>query len=173
MRTRCSGNKAMVPLFALMLCIAGCSEPAKFASDAAAPATAPSPAQTSAIISLDIDGTPLRVPVTLDPTMVDAAGDHDTRVLASKNGIAIVLDSYASRSQSMSRCQAGEERWLRVIDVAAARERYARLVESCLKDVVPGDPLFTGPDASGAYTVNLVSEPSLRIAADGTVGKAQ
>lgn len=162
----------MVPVLALMLCIAGCSGPATSAPEAAAPGATPSPAQAGAAISVSIDGRQLRVPVTLDLAIVDPAADHETRVLASKGDIAIVLDSYASRPQSMSRCQAGEERWLRVIDVAAARERYARLVESCLKDVVPGDPLLTGPDASGAYTVNLVSEPSLRIAADGSVGKA-
>lgn len=171
MRTRCSGNSAMTPLTALLLCAAGCSAAPQASSPAPTPAPAPAPAKADAerVMALRLPGRNIRVPVTVDPATIDPTADHETRLLASAGNIAIALDSYASRPQSMSRCQAGEERWLRVIDIAAARQRYAKLIESCLKDVVPGDPLLTGPDGAGAYTVNLVSEPSLRIAADGTV----
>ena len=159
MPMRCSADRRLAA--ALALGLAACSGAAS-----SAPQSAPT---TAAGLALAIDGRQLRVPVALDAAAIDPAGDHDTRLLARTGGLAIVLDSYASQPQSMSRCQAGQERWLRVIDIAAARERYAKRVESCLADIVAGDPLFTGPDAAGAYTVHLVSEPSLRIAADGSV----
>jgi hypothetical protein len=154
---------------ALALGIAACS------GAATSPPAVATPAPAGPTLSLTIDGKRIGVPVTLDAATVNPADDHDARVLARlrKGNLAIVLDSYASKPQSMSRCQAGRERWLRVIDVVAAHERYAKLVESCLKDVVPGDPLLIGPNVTGGYIIHLLSEPSLRIAADGTVEVVQ
>ncbi len=119
-------------------------------------------ATARADLALPVDGRTLRVPVTLDAAAVNAR-DHEVRVLGVRRGFALVVDGYASRGQGLNRCQAGHERWVRLIDVARRRELWSKLAESCLKDVEPGDPIAAWSADGRSAAVNLVSEPSLRI----------
>lgn len=108
----------------------------------------------------------VQVKVSADPALIDPAGEHKVKLLGTHGRLTLVLDSYSSRPQSMSRCQAGSERWVRLVDLSARAERYAKLVESCLRDVVPGDPPASwAPDGRGV-TVNLLSEPSVVLGID-------
>lgn len=142
---------------------------------ACAPAPADSAADQAAqttSATLTLDGA--AIPVTLDRADIDPAGDHETTLIERRGKLTLITDSYASREQGLSRCQAGREVYFRAIDQAAKRELYAKLIESCLKDVVSGDPSFTwtSPDR---ITLNLLSEPSITLAigAEGTVAPAQ
>jgi hypothetical protein len=131
---------------------------------ACAPAPAGSAANESAqaaAAKLMVEG--VAVPITLDRADIDPAGDHETVLIERRGNLALVMDSYASRPQGMSRCQAGFERYVRLIDLAARTERFAKRVESCLHDVVPGDPPATWPPDGRTLTVNLLSEPSVTV----------
>lgn len=131
---------------------------------ACAPAPAGSAANENAqaaAATLTVEG--VAVPVTVDRSDIDPAGDHETVLIERRGNLALVMDSYASRPQGMSRCQAGFERYVRLIDLAARTERFAKRAESCLHDVVPGDPPATWSSDGRTLTVNLLSEPSVTV----------
>jgi len=131
---------------------------------ACAPAPTGSVANESAqaaAVTLTVEG--VAVPVALDRADIDPAGDHETTLIERRGNLALVMDSYASRPQGMSRCQAGFERYVRLIDLAARAERFAKRAESCLRDVVPGDPPATWSPDGRKLTVNLLSEPSVSV----------
>ena len=132
------------------------------------------PAKSKRVIAVPVADHVMRVAVTLDPSLIDQSGDHQVKVVAAHGTSLLVLDSYASHPQSMHRCQAGQERYVRVIDTRKRAEQWSKLAESCLNDVVPGDPIATWSTDGRSFTVNLLSEPSIhgRVAADGTVNVA-
>lgn len=112
------------------------------------------------------------VPIRIDQATIDADGDHEMRLIHRAPGFVVVLDDHASRPQPLSRCQAGREVYVRVLALAPAQERFSRLVESCLFDVVPGDPPVTWR-ANGTLTVDILSggdgSRQFHVADDGVV----
>ena len=116
-------------------------------------------------------GRTVEVPVMVDPATIAPRGRHVVTPIGAPRGrYLLVLDSYASRAQGLSRCQAGQERWARLIDMGRRREIYRRLVDSCLTDVEANDPPVRW-NADGGVTLDLLSSAPVRlsIAADGTV----
>lgn len=69
-----------------------------------------------------------------------AAGHRVTPIHQWPNGAALILDAWDSRPAGLSRCQAGREVWVRLLSATARAELWSALVESCLRDVEPGDP---------------------------------
>lgn len=130
-----------------------------------------SPPEFNGVITVPFANRVLRVPVTLDPSLIDRRGERRVKIIGTRGALLLILDSYASRPQSMSRCQAGQERYVRLIDARKRTEQRSKLAESCLKDVVPGDPIATWSVDGRSFTVNLLSEPSIHasVAVDGTV----
>ena len=101
----------------------------------------------------------VEIPVTVDGALIDPQGERDTQVITHAGPMLLVLDGYASQPQGMSRCQAGYERWLRVIDTQRGRESYAVQVESCLHDISPGHPVLTLE--GNVITVAVLGRPPL------------
>lgn len=114
------------------------------------------------------------IPVTVNLDNIALDGEHEIKVLDSRRNLVALVDSYASRPQGMSRCQAGHERYLRLIDETARRERYATLIESCMENVGVDDEPITWSEDGRSLTVNLYTSPpiTLNIATDGTVTRA-
>ncbi len=123
--------------------------------------------------TIEIDGA--AVPVTVDAGDIDPTGDHIVTVLARHGRITAVTDRYASRPQGMSRCQAGSERYLRLIDIVARVQRYAMRIESCTANIGAADEPITWSADGKTMTVNLVTAPpiTLAIAANGMVRASQ
>lgn len=155
------------------LMLAGCASVGAVAPERRA-AHSGSTRKPGGVIAVPVAGHAIRVPVALDPSMIDQRGDHQVKIIGVRGTSLLLLDSYASRPRSMSRCQAGQERYVRVIDTRKRTEQWSKLAESCLNDVVPGDPIAAWGADGRSFTVNLLSEPSIHanLAADGTVSVA-
>jgi hypothetical protein len=151
-----------------------------FASSACAVAKAPvrhvssADALGSIVVPAGRAGT-VSVRVTVDRATINMSGDgnpHSVKVVG-QNGDHVVelLDAYPSKPQGMSRCQAGSETWFRIIDTAARKQLYSRLVDSCLNDQVQAaDPLITRSDDGSKVTLHgLYSSVTVAIGADGAV----
>ncbi|WP_419809603.1 hypothetical protein [Sphingomonas sp.] len=113
-------------------------------------------------IALLVGGRRVEAAVRVDRTTI-TRGRREVTLLAQRGGLAILTDSYGSRPQGLSRCQAGDEIYARVIDVAARRERYSKLVESCLKPVISGSPAYTVTPDGSAVTFDLLYEPAVTV----------
>lgn len=125
-------------------------------------------------IAVPGDGGPVMVRVSVDPADILPGGDQAVRVIDREGRLALVLDRRSSRPQGMSRCQAGEEVWLRAIDLETRTERYSRRVESCIRDIVSGEPLISWSADRREVTLNLLSEEPVRLllGPDGEVAPA-
>ncbi len=116
------------------------------------------PAKANAhMIEVDAGGRTVRVSVTLDPSLINFADDHDVRVLGTRGRYVLLVDSYASKKQGLSRCQSGNERYVRLINLDQRRERFAKLAESCLKDIEPGEPIAAWSKDGEEFTVTSLS----------------
>lgn len=144
---------------ALGLTLAGCA------------AARPGGAEQAGALKLELAGRTAVVRVALPAAEVDPANDHSITLLGTRGPFMLLTDSYASRGQSMSRCQAGHETWVRLIDTRTRTERWNKRVESCLHDIQPGDPVATWTGDGADFTVRTLSEPStqMSVAADGSV----
>ena len=122
-------------------------------------------------LHLKVGARQLPVLVTLDRASIDPHGDRTVKILGVNRGFALVVDSYASRAQGLSRCQSGNERYVRLIDLEKRLERFSKLAESCLKTVDPGDPIAEWDKDGRGFQINLVSETSLHegVSAGGLV----
>ncbi len=127
--------------------------------------------QVGPAITLAEAGVTRRVAVALAADLVDAAASHKIEVLVRRPGRLVVLDSYASRPAAMSRCQAGQERWVRLIDWPLGRELFAEQVESCLHDIEPADPIVTYRPGDDRFDVALLSGGAKSVGFDGSVAK--
>ena len=119
-------------------------------------------ATTTGVLKMEIAGKPASIKVSLTRADVDPGNDHIVKQLGMRGSLLLLTDSYASRAQSLSRCQAGHETWVRLIDTRRLAESWSKLAESCLHDVQPGDPIATWTGVGTTFTVNLLSEPSIR-----------
>jgi hypothetical protein len=101
---------------------------------------------------------------------IDPASVREVRIMRTRGSLVALTDSYASKPQGMSYCQAGEEVYFRVLDKAARKERYSKLIDSCLGRVLSADPPVAWNSPYTA-TLNLLREPAVtvRLRADGTV----
>lgn len=130
-------------------------------------ATARVPAAHNHTISVPVDGGLRRVPVSLDLTQINPTGDHTVKPIAPARGnLLLVLDSYASRPQPLSRCKAGNEKWVRLIDLRNNKELSAHLVESCLNNVDHGDPPATWDADGSGFTINILSKSPIHVVVD-------
>lgn len=117
-------------------------------------------------IALTVGGARAEVGVTVDRATIGAEGPRDVVLLAQRGSLVILTDSYGSRPQGASRCQAGSETYARVLDLDAKRERYAKLVESCLKPVISGSPAYTVAPDRRSVTFNLIEQPAVTLTLD-------
>jgi hypothetical protein len=129
------------------------------------------PAAGSGYLKLDLAGRAATVSVTLPAAEVDPANDHSVTPLGMRGPFLLLTDSYASRGQAMSRCQAGHETWVRLIDTRTRTERWSKRVESCLHDIQPGEPPAMWQGEGADFTVRTLSEPGVQVsvAANGTI----
>lgn len=108
-----------------------------------------------------------------EPTGVDVVGEV--------KGVAVILtDTYPSIPGSMSYCQAGEERFLRIISIfkKPAEEVFHLKVESCRDDIELASPGLEWSPESMTLHIQWLLGPtvkgrpetrSIRIESDGTV----
>ncbi|MFV0625469.1 hypothetical protein ACBY01_15850 [Sphingomonas sp. ac-8] len=157
-----------------LLAAIACTGPAL--AQHAAPSIITMPAdQPAAIVVPAANGRPVRIAVTVDRATIASAATGNARSIeiVGRRGdhILEVLDTYPSKPQGAGRCQAGTETYFRVLDTAARRQRFARLVDSCVVDgVAAADPLITRSDEGGEVTLHgLYASVTLRIGDDGTV----
>lgn len=124
--------------------------------------------------SLDLPASggeaPISIPVSVALEDIDPAGMRRIRVMRTRGSLVALTDSYASKPQGMSYCQAGEEVYFRVVDKAARKERYSKLIDSCLGRALSVDPPVAWKSTYTA-TLNLLREPAVTVTlgADGTV----
>ena len=93
----------------------------------------------------------------------------------------VLVDTYRSTAGGLSQCQAGEERFLRVVSLAEgnAAQTFALKVASCRTNLELGDPGIEWDTASRTVRVHWLTGPSgapetraIRIDTDGSVHPA-
>lgn len=121
----------------------------------------------------DAHGKPYVLTVARDATVSAEAAPAKVDVLGSVRGVALILaDTYASRPGGMSYCQAGEERFLRVISITRrpARETLRIKLESCRETIELASPgiewkperaslqlnWLQGPEAGGGSQMRII-----------------
>jgi hypothetical protein len=111
------------------------------------------------------------------PTSVDVVGD----VGDARGSAVILVDTYPSIPGGMSYCQAGEERFLRVVSIAKARpkETLHLKLASCRDNIELASPGIEWHAAAATLHIHWLLGPArkgqpedrtIRIAADGTPG---
>ena len=157
---RCSAISAIL--------LIGC---ATSTADARQPATRMSPITVPDVtnqpsnpgrIALIAGGKRVEATVSVDRTTI-IKGFREVNLLAQRGALAIVTDSNGSRPQGLSRCRSGSEKYARVIDVSTSKERFARLIESCLKPVYSGSPPITVSANRRSVKFDLLSGPPFTV----------
>lgn len=76
--------------------------------------------------------------INRDATVLPASQPINLEIIGEINGVALILtDTYPSKPRGMSYCQAGEERFLRIISIAKhpPRESLKLKLESCVNSI--------------------------------------
>jgi hypothetical protein len=151
-----------------LLLLSGCGQPAVGGStpaeaNGAANGAPAAPADRNH--RLEIEG--LVVFVARPTGDVDATERGELSILARRPQRLLVLETLASRPQSLGRCGAGEEKWIELIDLDHGVSLFSRRVESCLQGIIPGDPVAEWPEGSQCISINLVSDTAQKVSQDG------
>lgn len=104
-----------------------------------------------------------------DSTVAPAVPPRGLAILGQvANKVIILTDVYPSIPGGMSYCQAGEEKFLRVIRLSAASavEKYRTKLESCRQNLELATPGVEWQPTTGTLSVHWLSGP-------GSVGRAQ
>ena len=127
------------------------------------------------------DGASHRVSVERDATVSPKAAPANVKIIGQVNpSVVILVDSYPSVPGGMSMCQAGEERFLRVISIAKkpAQETYRLKLESCRDNIELASPGLEWRADSSTLAIKWLGGPgakgkpeerTLKIAPDGKV----
>lgn len=108
------------------------------------------------------DGRVRKLSLGRDAAVSRTAKNADVAVIGEVPGqLLIVTDAYPSQAKGLSRCQAGEERFLRVIGLAegSAREVLSAKVASCLDNLELADPGLTWSASTGTLDVKWLAGP--------------
>jgi hypothetical protein len=100
-----------------------------------------------------------------DATVLDRATPNGIEAIAEVPGAVLILvDSYESRPAGLSMCQAGTERFLRVIslDREPAAETFRTKLESCLQGIELGADGLKWEAASRTLHVRWLFGPGVR-----------
>lgn len=118
-----------------------------------------------------------------DSTVSPDAEPRSIDVVAEVPGVAILLvDGYSSLPGGLSRCQAGEEQFLRVIAIASAKaaETFMTKVASCRDNIELADPGIRWDALTSTLRVHWLSGPkgepevrTMRLGSDGRPQRAQ
>lgn len=109
-----------------------------------------------------------RVSVSRDATVAAKSEPSTVKVIAHiKPSVIVLTDSYPSIPGGMSMCQAGEERFLRVLSAAKpARETYHLKLESCRDNLELASPGLEWKEDSSTLVIKWLPGP-------GTKGKPE
>lgn len=135
-------------------------------------------ASTFFLIPMPGGGTS-RLRVERDRSVAKDAKPTSVKLVAEISGSALILtDTYASVPGGMSYCQAGEERFLRIIAISGKKpvETYHVKIESCRDNVELASPGIKWSSETKRLDIHWLSAPgevgkprdlTLRIGADG------
>ena len=103
------------------------------------------------------------VPIVLDASVVKKSAPEKIEVIGELKQVAIVLiDTYASKPAGMSRCQAGEERFLRIFSLANKTpiETFRLKLESCRDNIELESPGIEWSPVSSTLKINWLFGPT-------------
>jgi hypothetical protein len=104
-------------------------------------------------------GTRARLPLDVDAVSVVGRASS-VREVARTEAFLVIVDTHPSRRQGMRRCQAGEERFLRLIALKPSPREWQRIkLASCVDTIEPAEPDVTWDRAGGVLSVRWLSGP--------------
>lgn len=136
--------------FGLFLCVHGCQKP----GDQPAVQLSASIVQGQAVLHVAGVGS---VQLVRDSTVSAASELADVKLVGRVGEAIVLLDTYASQPGPMSMCQAGEERWLRVMSLKTTFEQLRVKFASCRDDIEPDSPGYNLVD--GVLELRWLSGP--------------
>jgi hypothetical protein len=105
--------------------------------------TTPTAAPPTARIEFPTTHGPLAVDVETDATVAAGTAAHRVETIGELAGrFVVVVDRYPSVPGGLSMCQAGEESFVRIVALGAARPRatFTAKIGSCLQNIELADP---------------------------------
>jgi hypothetical protein len=152
----------------LFLAVLGCVATAEASgtSPRAGTSTVAAPAEQGSkreLVVRSASGTQYRVQVMRDDTVNPAAQPSEVQLIGESKDVAlVVVDSYPSRPGGLSYCQAGKERFLRIISVAQKppRETFRVKLESCRDNIELASPGIEWLPSSTAVRINWLLGPA-------------
>ena len=164
-----------------LMALAGCGSPvcsaraANRASDSRSvgASQSPAPAKERAEVR-SASGVSHLVTLEVDGTVAPGSEPLEVEVVGEVEGTLLLVDTYSSMPGGMSYCQAGEERFLRIVSLASSQptETARFKLSSCRQNIELGSPgLEWHPESStlhvqwlaGPATPSTPAELTLRI----------
>ena len=107
-------------------------------------------------------GTRHRLDVQVDATVSPESTPTDVQVVGEAKGALIIVDTYASIRGGLSYCQAGEERFLRVVSLAqpTPEETLRVKLASCRQNIELGTPGLEWHSDSSTLDIKWLSGPA-------------
>lgn len=102
-------------------------------------------------------GLPLKTDANVDPRR---AGATVALVASVSDKILLVQDTYASRPGPLSMCQAGEESFLRVIQLAPLKQLLSLKLASCRDNIELASPGLEWQAATATLGIHWLSGPN-------------
>ena len=117
------------------------------------------------------------LPLETDANVDPSSGNAKVELVASAwSKTLLVQDTYASKPGPLSMCQAGQESFLRVIQLAPLREILSVKLTSCRDDIELASPGLEWQADTGSLKIRWLSdanhfaqEKTLQIARDGSI----
>ena len=112
----------------------------------------------------------VEIPVAVDAALVSGLNEHEVDIVDIRGGRLVTLvDSYTSRAADGERCEAGSERYVRLVDLTSKTELFSRLVASCLRGIEGGDPLVTWLADGSGFMLHARSGATVTVDPSGKV----
>jgi hypothetical protein len=115
------------------------------------------------------NGGTSRLSVQRDGTVAQDSTPTSVKLVAEPSiSTVILIDTYPSIPGGMSYCQAGEERFLRVLDISGRRpyETFHLKLESCRENIELASPGLKWSPETSSLSIRWLSAP-------GHIGKAE
>jgi hypothetical protein len=115
------------------------------------------------------NGSTSKLCLQRDPTVAENARPASVKLIGEISGAVVILtDTYPSMPGGMSYCQAGEEKFLRIIEIASEHphETYTAKVESCRDNIELASPGLQWIPGTKSLNIRWISAP-------GQLGKAE
>lgn len=106
------------------------------------------------------------ITTAVDPAVVSHPSEHEAQLVDYTGFLVTMIDTFDSNPAGGEHCQAGKERYVRLLNIASKEEEYHRLIDSCVRGVTVAEPPVTWAADRSGFTIHFTSGPPVTVAVD-------